>query len=131
MLTNKSFLAAAAVASLIAMPVLALEMPADIMLGAAPEDMTTIIMTEDSAFIGNEVRTSDQIVIGLVDGVYTDANGIPVALVSLKSEVGAASSVKSFTVPLTADMVADGSLTLAWTEQELFKSLSSNLEATN
>jgi hypothetical protein len=50
-----------------------------------------------------------------------------VAMITLNSDIGAASSVKSFTVPLGADMVADGSLTLGWTEQDLFKELSANL----
>ena len=127
MLKSNTFLMAAAVAALTAAPVLALEMPADIMLGASPEDTSTLLMVEDSAFIGNEVRTSDQKVIGLVDAVYNDAAGTPVAMISLKSDIGAASSVKSFTVPLSADMVADGSLTLGWTEQDLFKELSANL----
>jgi hypothetical protein len=127
MFKTNTFLMATAIASLIALPVLAFEMPADIMLGATPEDTTTLLMIEDSAFIGNEVRTSDQKVIGLVDAVYNDAAGTPVAMITLNSDIGAASSVKSFTVPLGADMVADGSLTLGWTEQDLFKELSANL----
>ena len=55
---NKSFVAAATIA-LFAAPVLAVDMPADAMLGATPSDMTTITMMEDSAFMGNEVRTKD------------------------------------------------------------------------
>ena len=123
---NKSFVAAAAIA-LFAAPVLAMEVSADAMLGAMPSDMTTITMMEDSAFMGNEVRTKDQIVIGLVDGVYAGADGAPIVMITLNSDVGAKSSVKSFTVPLTSDMTADGSLTLGWTEAELFTALSGNL----
>jgi hypothetical protein len=128
MFKSKSILAAAALASLIGAPVLALDMGADIMLGAAPADMTVIRMIEDSAFIGNEVATSDQKVIGQVQGVYEAADGTPMALIALNSDIGAKSSVKSFTVPLKADMVADGALTLAWNETDLFKALSGNLE---
>jgi hypothetical protein len=127
MFKSKSILAAAAIASLFAGPVMALDMGADIMLGAAPEDMTVIKMIEDSAFIGNDVSTSDAIVIGQVKGVYNNADGVPVALVALNSDIGAKSSVKTFTVPLNADMVADGALTLAWNETDLFKALSGNL----
>jgi UDP-3-O-[3-hydroxymyristoyl] glucosamine N-acyltransferase len=128
MFKNKSILAAATIAALIATPVLALDMGADIVLGAAPEDMTTVRMIEDSAFIGNEVTTSDQIVIGQVQGVYENADGIPVALIALNSDIGAKSSVKTFTVPLSPDMIADGALSLAWVESDLFKALSGNLE---
>ena len=123
---NKSFVAAAAIA-LFAAPVLAVDMPADAMLGATPSDMTIITLMEDSAFMGNEVRTKDQVVIGLVDGVFAGADGAPVVMITLNSDVGAKSSVKSFTVPLTSDMTADGSLTLGWTEVELFTALSGNL----
>lgn len=123
---NKSFVAAAAIA-LFAAPVLAMEVSADAMLGAMPADMTTITMMEDSAFMGNEVRTKDQVVIGLVDGVFAGVDGAPVVMITLNSDVGAKSSVKSFTVPLSSDMTADGSLTLGWTEVELFTALSGNL----
>lgn len=128
MFNHKSILAAATFAALIATPVLALDMPADAMLGAAPEDMTTITMMEDSAFVGNEVRTKDQIVIGLVEGVYMNGDGAPVALVALNSDIGAKSSVKTFTIPLQTDANADGALTLPWTETDLFIELSGNLE---
>jgi hypothetical protein len=131
MFKTKSVLVAAAFASMIAAPVFALDMGADIMLGAAPEDMTTVKMMEDSAFVGNEVATSDQIVIGQVEGVYENAEGVPVALIALNSDIGAKSSVKTFTVPLPMDVSADGALTLGWTEQELFTSLSGNLEPTS
>jgi hypothetical protein len=129
MFKHKSILAAASIVALIAAPALALDMSADIMLGAEPADMSTVTMIEDSAFVGNEVATSDQIVVGQVKGVFENADGIPVALIALNSDIGAKSSVKTFTVPLSADMAADGSLTLAWTEQELFTALSGNLEA--
>lgn len=130
MLKTKTLSAAALIASLVAAPVLALELSVDAKLGAAPEDMTTVTMMEDSAFIGNEVRTKDQIVIGQVDGVYTGADGAPVAVITLNADVAAKSSVKTFTVPLATDTAADGALTLGWTEAELFTALSSNLEVT-
>jgi hypothetical protein len=85
---------------------------------------------EGSAFVGNEVRTKDQIVIGQVDTIYEGSDGGPVAVVTLNSDFGAKSSVKSFTVPLAADMTADGSLTLGWTEAELITAISSNIDAT-
>ncbi|WP_431299749.1 hypothetical protein [Tabrizicola sp. BL-A-41-H6] len=129
MFKTKSLLAAASIASLIAAPALALEVSADATLGAAPEDMTTVKMVEGSAFVGNEVRTKDQIVIGQVDGVYEGTAGEQVVMITLNSDVAAKSSVKSFTVPLASDMTADGSLTLGWTESELFTSLSGNLDA--
>ncbi len=129
MFKNKSILAAAFIVSLTAAPVVALEMSADAMLGAAPEDMTIVKMMDDSAFKGNEVRTKDQVVIGLVDAVYDGGDGVPMALISLKSDIASKSSVKTFTVPLATDMVADGSLTLGWTETELFTALSSQLES--
>lgn len=128
MFSKKSLFAATVVASLIAAPAFALEVTADAMLGAAPADMTTITMMEDSAFAGNEVRTKDQVVIGLVQGVYMSADNTPMALIALNSDIGAKSSVKTFTVSLPADQNADGALTLGWTETELFTALSSNLE---
>jgi hypothetical protein len=126
----KSVLVAATVASFIAVPVFALDMGADIMIGASPEDTTTLKMMEDSAFIGNEVATKDQVVIGQVKGVYENADGIPVALIALNSDIASKSSVKSFTVPLPVDVSADGALTLGWTESDLFIALSGNLETT-
>jgi hypothetical protein len=129
MMKPKTLLASTAIASLLAAPVLALELGADAMLGAAPEDMTTIKAVEGSTFVGNEVRTKDQIVIGQVETVYEGTDG-PVALITLNSDFGAKSSVKSFTVPLGADTTADGSLTLGWTENELIAAISTNIEAT-
>jgi hypothetical protein len=131
MSNTKSFLVAATIAALVAAPVAALDMSADAKLGAAPADMTTVKMMEDSAFVGNEVKTKDQINIGLVEGVYENADGSQSILITLASDIAAKSSVKSFTVPLTSDMTADGSLTLGWTEAELFTALSSQLETTN
>ena len=129
---TRNILAAATIASLLAAPVLALDVAADAMLGAAPEDMTTVKMMEDSAFTGNEVRTKDQVVIGQVEGVYEGTDGVQMVLITINSDIAAQSSVKSFTVPLASDIVADGSLTLGWTEAELFTALSSGLEpATN
>jgi hypothetical protein len=125
---TQSLFLAAAVASLIAAPVLAMELTTDAKLGAAPEDMSTVTMMEDSAFKGNEVRTKDQVVIGLVEGVYQGADGAPVALIAINSDIAAKSSVKTFTLPLPADATADGSLTLGWTEAELFTALSGQLE---
>ncbi len=128
MLKSKFFLAVATAASLIAAPALAVDLSADAMLGSSPEDMTTVKMLEDSAFIGNEVRTKDQIVIGQVEGVYEDADGALIVIVTINGDIASKSSVKSFTVPMPKDMVADGSLTLGWTEAELFVALSSQLE---
>lgn len=130
MFNRKTLTASAALAALVAMPALALDLSADAKLGAAPEDMTTVSVMSDSAFVGNEVRTKDQIVIGQVESVY-EADGGPVALVTLNSDFGAKSSVKSFTVPLASDMAADGSLTLGWTEAELIAAISSNIDATS
>lgn len=127
MFKSKSLLAACAIAALLSTPALAIEMSADAMLGAAPEDMTVIKMIENSAFVGNAVFTKDQISIGLVDAVYDGGDKGPMALISLKSDIAAKSSVKTFTIPLGADMVADGALTLGWTEAELFTALSSEL----
>lgn len=124
----KSVFAAAVIASLISAPVLALELSADAMLGASPEDMTTVKMIEDSAFIGNEVRTKDQVVVGLVDAVMDAGDKGAFALIALKSDIASKSSVKTFTVPLVADMTADGSLTLNFTEAELFVALSGQLQ---
>jgi len=124
----KSILAAAAIASLVSAPALALDLSVDAMLGASPEDMSTVKMIEDSAFIGNEVRTKDQIVVGLVEAVMDGGEKGSYALVALKSDIASKSSVKTFTVPLMADMTADGSLTLGFTEAELFVALSGQLE---
>jgi hypothetical protein len=127
-----SIFAAATIASLVAGPVLAVEVAADAMLGAMPSDMTTVKMMEDSAFVGNEVRTKDQVVIGNVDGVYEGPDGGMVVMITIKSDIAAKSSVKSFTVPLPKDTAADGALTLGWTEAELYTALSSQLvPATN
>jgi hypothetical protein len=109
-------------------PVLAMELGTDVMLGAAPEDMTTVKMVEDSGFVGNEVRTKDQIVIGTVKGVQLDAAGMQTVFVELSSDIAAKSSVKMFSVLVPKDMTADGSVTLGWNEAELFKALSGNLE---
>jgi hypothetical protein len=49
-------------------------------------------------------------------------------LIAIKSDIAAQSSVKTFTLPLADDMVSDGSLTLAWTEAELFVALSDQLK---
>lgn len=130
MFSTKSLLAATSIAALVAAPALALDLNSDLVIGAAPEDMTTMKAVEDSAFVGNEVRTKDQIVIGQVETVYEGSDGGPVAVVTLNSDFGAKSSVKSFTVPLAADMTADGSLTLGWTEAELITAISSNIDAT-
>lgn len=129
MLKFKPLVAPVAIAALMASPVLAVDLSADAMLGAAPEDMTTVKAMEDSAFVGNEVRTKDQIVIGQIETVYEGTDG-PVAVVTLNSDFGAKSSVKSFTVALGSDMTADGSLTLAWNELELITAISSNIEPT-
>lgn len=129
MLTYKTLLAPAAIAALMASPVLALDLSADAMLGAAPEDMSTVKAMDDSAFVGNEVRTKDQIVIGQVESVYEGTDG-PVAIVTLNSDFGAKSSVKSFTVPLGTDTAADGALTLGWNELELIAAISSNIDPT-
>ncbi len=131
MKTIRNFLISTAACAMIASPVLAMDLTADAMLGATPEDMTTVKMVEDSEFVGNEVRTKDQIVIGLVKGVMLDAAGAQTVLVELSSDIAAKSSVKSFTVAVPPDMTADGSLTLGWNEEELFKALSSNLSATS
>ena len=93
------------------------------MLGAVPEDMTTMKPVQDSAFMGNEVSTKDQVVIGLVDGVYEGPDGSMLALVTISADIASKSSVKNVTVPLTRDDVADGALTLRWTEAELFTEL--------
>lgn len=122
-----SILAAALVAAAVASPAAALDLSVDAKLGAAPEDMTTVKAVEDSAFVGNEVRTKDQVVIGLVESIYEGSDGNPMAVVALKSDIAAQSPVKTFTVPLAKDMTADGSLTLGWTEGELFAALSANL----
>ena len=126
---HKSFLAPVALVSLLAAPALALDLSTDIKLGMAPEDMTTIKPVDGSAFVGNEVRTKDQMVIGQVESVYESDAG-PVALVTLNAEFGAKSSVKSFTVPLGADTTADGALTLGWTESELIAQVSGQIDPT-
>jgi hypothetical protein len=123
------YLLTTAAAALIAAPMMAMELTADAMLGAAPEDMTTVKMAEDSAFINNEVMTKDQKVIGLVKGVEIGADGTQRIFIELASDIAAKSSVKTFTVSVPSDTTADGALTLAWNEDELFRALSSNLEA--
>lgn len=129
MFNSKPFLASVTLAALVAAPAFALDLSSDITLGATPGDMTTVTVMSDSAFVGNEVRTKDQIVIGQVENVY-EADGGPVAVVTLNSDFGAKSSVKSFTVPLAGDVTADGSLTLGWTEAELIAAISSNIDPT-
>lgn len=129
MLKSRTLLVPAAIAALIASPVLALDLGVDAKIGATPEDMTTVKAMDDSGFVGNEVRTKDQIVIGQVETVY-EGDAAPVAVVTLNSDFGAKSSVKSFTIPLGADTAADGALTLGWTEAELIAAISSNIEAT-
>lgn len=130
MFRTKSLLTATSIAAVLAAPAFALDLGADVMIGASPEDMTTVKAVEGSAFVGNEVRTKDQIVIGQIESVYEGSDGAPVALVTLNSDFGAKSSVKSFTVPLGSDMTADGSLTLGWTETELIAAISSNIDPT-
>ncbi len=125
MYKTKSLLVAATLASFLSAPLLAMEVSTDATLGAAPADMTTVTMMEDSAF------TKDQIVIGQVEGVYQGEDGAPVALITINSDIAAKSSVKNFTIPLPMDATADGSLTLGWTEAELFTALSSQLDATS
>ena len=129
MFNSKPLLASVTLAALVAAPAFALDLSSDITLGATPEDMTTVTVMSDSAFVGNEVRTKDLIVIGQVENVY-EADGGPVAVVTLNSDFGAKSSVKSFTVPLAGDVTADGSLTLGWTEAELIAAISSNIDPT-
>ncbi len=129
MKTIRTILLSTAAAAMIASPILAMELSADAMLGATPEDMTVVKMVEDSGFINNEVVTKDQKVVGLVKGVEMGADGTQRIFVELNSDVAAKSSVKTFTVTVPKDTTADGALTLAWTEQELFKALSGNLEA--
>lgn len=119
MINPKGILASAALAALLAAPAVALDISTDAMLGATPDDMTKVKVIEDSAFVGNEVRTKDQINIGLVESVYEGSDGGPVAVVALNTDIGAKSSVKSFSIPLDADSTADGALTLGWTEAEL------------
>jgi hypothetical protein len=131
MFKTRSLIAPSVMAALLAVPAVALELSVDAQLGAAPEDMATVSVMSDSAFVGNEVRTKDQIVIGQVETVYQGSDGGPVAVVTLNSDFGAKSSVKSFTVPLATDMSADGSLTLGWTEAELIAAISSNIDATS
>ncbi|WP_374426860.1 hypothetical protein [Tabrizicola sp.] len=131
MFNSKTLAASVALAALTAIPAIAVELSADAKLGATPEDMTTVTVMGDSAFVGNEVRTKDQIVIGQVESVYDGGDGAPVAVVTLNSDFGAKSSVKSFTVPLGSDVTADGSLTLGWTEAELIAAISSNIEPTS
>lgn len=126
----KSLLAATSLAAVLAAPALALDLGADVMIGATPEDMTTVKAVEGSAFVGNEVRTKDQIVIGQVESVYEGSDGSPVAVVTLNSDFGAKSSVKSFTVPLGSDMTSDGALTLGWTETDLIAAISANIDPT-
>jgi hypothetical protein len=126
----RTFLLSTVVCAIVASPVLAMDLTADAMLGATPEDMTTIKMVEDSAFVGNEVRTMDQVVIGLVKGVSMNADGSNLVFIELSGDIAAKSSVKNFTVTVPQDMTADGSLTLGWNETDLFKALSSNLEST-
>jgi Na+/H+-dicarboxylate symporter len=130
MFNPKPLLASAAIAALLAAPALALDLSTDISIGAMPDDMTTMKAVEGSAFVGNEVRTKDQIVIGQVENVYEGSDGMPVAVITLNSDFGAKSSVKSFTVPLGMDTAADGSLTLGWTETELIAAISGNIDAT-
>lgn len=130
MMKSRTFLVPAAFAALIAAPALALDLSADLKLGAAPDDMTTVKAVDDSAFVGNEVRTKDQIVVGQVETVYESSDG-PVALITLNSDFASKSSVKSFTVPLGTDTAADGALTLGWTESELIAAVSSNIDATS
>lgn len=131
MFNPKTLAASAALAALTAIPAAALELSADAKLGATPEDMSTVTVMSDSTFVGNEVRTKDQIVIGQVESVYDGGDGAPVAVVTLNSDFGAKSSVKSFTVPLGSDTTADGSLTLGWTEAELIAAISSNIDPTS
>lgn len=130
MKTLRNILFTSAAAALVATPLLAADLAADAMLGATPEDMTTMKMVEDSAFINNEVVTNDQKVIGLVKGVATGADGSQIIFVELSSDIAAKSTVKNFTVTVPADMTADGGLTLAWNEAELFKQLDSGLTTT-
>ena len=131
MFNPKTLAASAALAALTAIPAAALELSADAKLGATPEDMSTVTVMSDSTFVGNEVRTKDQIVIGQVESVYDGGDGAPVAVVTLNSDFGAKSSVKSFTVPLGSDTTADGSLTLGWTEAELIAAISSHIDPTS
>jgi hypothetical protein len=127
MFKSKSLVLAAVFGTALALPVAAVEIPADVTLGATPEDTTMLKAVEDSAFVGNEVKTKDQVVIGQVESIWEGANG-PFMVVALNSDYAAKSSVKSFAVPIAADTAADGSVTLGWNESDLFTTLSGNLE---
>ena len=59
MFNPKTLTASAALFALVAMPALALELSADAKLGASPEDMTTVTVMSDSAFVGNEVERAN------------------------------------------------------------------------
>lgn len=78
---------------------------------------------EDSKFVGNQVFTKDQILIGHVDKVGMMDTGMQKIWIVLNSDVGSTATFKAFTVRVPKDVTADGALTLGFTQAELFKEL--------
>ena len=78
---------------------------------------------EDSKFVGNQVFTKDQVLIGSVEKVGRMDTGMQKIWIVLNSDVGSKATFKAFTVRVPEDTTADGALTLGFTRAELFKEL--------
>ena len=78
---------------------------------------------EDSKFVGNQVFTKDQVLIGHVEKVGRMDTGMQKIWIVLNSDVGSKATFKAFTVRAPKDITADGALTLGFTRAELFKEL--------
>ena len=94
----------------------------------AMESGDVVTPMDDSKFVGNVVKTSDQKVIGLVQKVGMMEDGRQKIWIALNSDVGSKATFKAFTVFVKKDVVADGALTLGYTEAELFKELGLQVE---
>ena len=85
------------------------------------EEMVTPM--EDSKFVGNQVFTKDQVLIGSVEKVGMMDTGMQKIWIVLNSDIGSTATFKAFTVRVPKDTTADGALTLGFTQAELFKEL--------
>ena len=136
-MTNyRKILISGAFASLIALPVLAIDLAADAAHGltvSMPMAEGTVSVAEtmraDNPFIGNEVRTKDQIVIGTVDRVSVDENGVQKIYVVLSSDTFSQTEIKEFSVLVPKDITSDGSVTLGWNESELLIALGDQMKS--
>lgn len=75
----------------------------------------------ESGFVGNSVVTSDGVQVGLVQEVVTHSDGSKMLVVVRD---GGMSTESRFTLTVDGAAVADGQVSLAWTEAELSSAVS-------